>query len=459
MKKKILIVCLLAGAAITAGAGSLTVLDADFGSLDGWTVTDPDAKIYLWSDSGFGSSLCFKDPTSTTNMIEQNLSANNAITAGDSGEWTVGFEYGWRGNIEGGDAEFTASLIEVATGTTLGSTNVTLLSTGTISDTYTLIGTASFSFNYDTNAVTTGSAVAVRIERTDASDGVDWISTAYIDEVTVDAVGYTAPPPPPPGELVLLNGDFEAGADGYSATNWTDSGSSAYYAAGEGAYSSGRALSLQDGGYSQQEFNIDASVYADEWTLTFDKGFRDDFFTGSATVTVSLLDATDGITVFASGTFDVEGSGSPDTTNIAFTAASMVLDMSAVTSTNGVILKFENTTAGGGAPWERTALVDNLTIDGGAAANGPATILSITPVGGDVLKIVIDAPGVPKHYWPKATENLIAGSWTNAAYSVDGSDPWVATNLSLVTEFESGTNEVIYVQADETAKFYGVGGE
>jgi len=133
----------------------------------------------------------------------------------------------------------------------------------------------------------------------------------------------------------------------------------------------------------------------------------------------------------------------------------MIFDMSSVTSSNGVILKFENSTGTEtNEPWRITALIDNLVLEGGTTPNDPATILSITPVGGDVMKIVVNVPGVSGKYWPQTTENLIISSWIGVAHSVDGSAPWYETNLSYVTEFESGTNEVIYVQATETEKFF-----
>ena len=87
----------------------------------------------------------------------------------------------------------------------------------------------------------------------------------------------------------------------------------------------------------------------------------------------------------------------------------------------------------------------------------PATILSITPVGGDVMKIVVDAPSSGQKYLPQATSNLVIGDWARVAHSVDGSAPWHVTNLTYVTEFESGTNEVIYVQASDAMKFFGLG--
>ena len=100
---------------------------------------------------------------------------------------------------------------------------------------------------------------------------------------------------------------------------------------------------------------------------------------------------------------------------------------------------------------------DNFEVNGVALDILPATILSITPVGDDVMKIVVDAPSAGKNYWPQARQNLITGSWEGVAHSVDGSAPWHVTNLTYVTEFESTTNEVIYVQATNAVSFFGIG--
>ncbi|MCK4564246.1 MAG: hypothetical protein KAU94_06210, partial [Verrucomicrobia bacterium] len=373
----------------------------------------------------------------------------------------VGLEYGWRSDGVGGDAQFTVSLIEVATDTVLGSSNLVVAATGAINNTYTLVGTASLSINYNTNAVTAGSAVALRIERTDADDGLvgdNWQSTAFVDTITVDAVGVTITPPEPPPlptEVVLLNGNFEDGADNNSASNWTDTGSNAYYLPAEGPYVGNRALSIQDGASAEQDLEVPAYLFPGTWILTFDKGFRDDFFTGTATVTMSLIDAVDS-TVFATTNFEVTGTGSPDTASIVFSPESVVFDMAAVSS-NNIVLKIENTTGGGGTVWERTALVDNLVLTVENAIGAPATILSLSPGPAGTLRLVIDAPGAQASYWPKARTSLILGDWEGVAHSVDGSDPWQVTNLTYVTEFESGTNEVIYVQASDAAKFFGVG--
>lgn len=183
--------------------------------------------------------------------------------------------------------------------------------------------------------------------------------------------------------VTVLNADFEAGADNNSAASWSDTGANAYYLAGEGTYSSGRAASLQDGAYTQQDLGIAANSYLGDWTISFDKGFRDDFFTGTANVAVSLIDAVDS-TVFASGNFSVTGTGSANTGAIVFSADSVVLDMSGVSSVNNVILKFENTTGGGGSPWERTGLVDNVSV---TAIPEPATMGLLAAFGGGLLFI------------------------------------------------------------------------
>jgi len=302
-----------------------------------------------------------------------------------------------------------------------------------------------------TTGATVSGNIAVRVARTGTSGS--WGGFDFVTLLAGDL-----PPPPPPGELILLNGDFEEGANAGLASNWTGN---AYYEAGEGLYVDGRALSMKDGTSAQQAFNIDASVHAGNWTFSFDKGFRDDFYTGSATVQISLIDAVDGTTVFASDTFDVSSSVlSTNTASIPFTADSVVLDMSAVTSTNGVILRFENITDSGGTASHITALVDNLVLDApGSGGSAPAKILGITSVGGHVIRIVIDAPGAGTNYWPKAQPDLAGSSWAGVPHSLDGSAPWQTTNLAYVAEFESGTNEVIYVQADLDVKFFGVGDE
>ena len=101
--------------------------------------------------------------------------------------------------------------------------------------------------------------------------------------------------------------------------------------------------------------------------------------------------------------------------------------------------------------------IDDITFRQEELINDPSTILGISSTNG-VMKIVIDAPGFGHAYWPKATADLVAGSWAGVAHSLDGAPPWYVTNLSYVVEYdESGTNEVIYVQSSDAVKFFGIG--
>ena len=88
----------------------------------------------------------------------------------------------------------------------------------------------------------------------------------------------------------------------------------------------------------------------------------------------------------------------------------------------------------------------------------PATILSWTAVSNGVMKMVVDAPGITSLYRPKATTDLLAGTWANVPHSDDGVNPFVVTNLGYSTTDATGTNEVIYVNATEATKFFGIGG-
>ncbi len=90
----------------------------------------------------------------------------------------------------------------------------------------------------------------------------------------------------------------------------------------------------------------------------------------------------------------------------------------------------------------------------------PATILSVSAVSGDVLRMVVDAPGAGHSYYPKSTPDLIIGTWAGVGHSTNGSDPFVVTNLDYVSEYDAtGTNKVIYVQATNAAGFFGIGDE
>lgn len=84
----------------------------------------------------------------------------------------------------------------------------------------------------------------------------------------------------------------------------------------------------------------------------------------------------------------------------------------------------------------------------------PATIIALTSVSGNVVKMVVDAPDAPESYYPLANVDLVNGGWSMVAHSDDGVNPFVVTNLSYSTV--EGTNEVIYLKAEDAAKFFGV---
>ena len=93
------------------------------------------------------------------------------------------------------------------------------------------------------------------------------------------------------------------------------------------------------------------------------------------------------------------------------------------------------------------------TVFSGVAS--PATIVGWSTFSNNVMQMVVDAPGVASLYYPKTTEDLVFGTWTNVPHSKDGLNPFVITNLAYSTAM--GTNEVIYVQATNAAAFFGIG--
>ncbi len=565
--KKVLYIFSLAGLVASVGAAPLSVYNSDFdGAHDtnpvGWTVTETASNVIgIWDDADNTSGdpvLAFKkSSTGATNSVEQSMTAiHPSVVAESSGNWTIGFDYGWRNSEVGGDAEFMVSLVAGESETILASDTLTSASNGIYNE-YNQIGTASISLSYDTNAVPAGESVLVRIARTDAPvSNYTWQSTAFIDAVTVDALDLASTPAvgppvwqeetisgpdaevdvsyadtsatleglvvdfngdaityakvngadwltvgsggelggaptagdsgitntftvsatsangsagnailniyvvPPPAEdaLTLLNADFEdlPSTDGNNPNSWTtvEAHAGAMYAEG-GAWTPTVALNMQDraASYVEQEFLI-AEATADSFDtfeVTMDLGWRAD--SGVArSITIEIWNVTDDISL-ASTTYDYP----------AMVAAGLI-------ETKTFSLSYDNTAAGlagdtialrinnGGpntAAWNSTVWIDNIeAVVAAPEVALPATILSITSQPGNIMRIVVDAPNSGGLYRPQAKSNLIIGDWGDVAHSVDGSAPWNVTNLSYVTEFESGTNEVIYVQANETQEFF-----
>jgi len=73
----------------------------------------------------------------------------------------------------------------------------------------------------------------------------------------------------------------------------------------------------------------------------------------------------------------------------------------------------------------------------------------------DMMRLVLDAPGSPDGFYPKATTDLVSGTWTNVAHSDDGVNPFYITNLSYSTV--EGANKVIYVDTTNSQSFFGIG--
>ncbi len=85
-----------------------------------------------------------------------------------------------------------------------------------------------------------------------------------------------------------------------------------------------------------------------------------------------------------------------------------------------------------------------------------SSILSVAPVSGGLIELVVNTTS-PVQSYPKSTTDLVGAAWGSVAHSDDGVNDFVVTNLSYSTA--SGTNQIIYLQADAAEKFFGIGGE
>lgn len=211
MKTHLLAATGLLLAAASVNAAPLTITNADFSSLEtGWTVVEStgEADSAYVQNSGlapsFGNLLHLKDGigNATSLYVEQNLSTANAgLTSNSFGAYGVSFDIGWRGDNNAGDGAFLVSLINANGGATLASQTYSLttanvanwpgLSAATPGVTFNRV----FNLNYDNTAVSTGD-VLLRIARTDAdttSGGNNFFSTAWLDNVAVDATAIPEP--------------------------------------------------------------------------------------------------------------------------------------------------------------------------------------------------------------------------------------------------------------------------
>lgn len=104
------------------------------------------------------------------------------------------------------------------------------------------------------------------------------------------------------------------------------------------------------------------------------------------------------------------------------------------------------------------AYIDNLSIvyipkiTSGEDPIIPAGIVGWSLESGSLMRMVIDAQSAANNYQPKSTTNLVSGIWENIAHSDNGMNAFVVTNLDYAgTE---GTNKVIFLQTDESVRFF-----
>lgn len=95
-------------------------------------------------------------------------------------------------------------------------------------------------------------------------------------------------------------------------------------------------------------------------------------------------------------------------------------------------------------------VVDNVSI----STVVPSTILNVTAVPSGNIKMVVNAPGAANFYSPMATTSLVEGTWVDVLHSDAAEGSYYFTNLNHSTPDATGTNEVIYLQADAPAKFF-----
>ncbi len=87
----------------------------------------------------------------------------------------------------------------------------------------------------------------------------------------------------------------------------------------------------------------------------------------------------------------------------------------------------------------------------------PGTIVSFTQVSDIVMELVVSSD-TPSWCYPKSTPDLTADTvWSGVGHSTNGSAPFVVTNLNYSAV--SGTNFIIYVEANADHKFFTVGEE
>jgi hypothetical protein len=97
-----------------------------------------------------------------------------------------------------------------------------------------------------------------------------------------------------------------------------------------------------------------------------------------------------------------------------------------------------------GAAWATL----NITVIATVRIVGGVTVLA-----NDILKLEVSGASPAAYYYPASTTNLVDGPWERIPHSDDPGNPFIETNLSYATNV-GDTNNIIYVQGDNTEEFF-----
>lgn len=166
-------------------------------------------------------------------------------------------------------------------------------------------------------------------------------------------------------------------------------------------------------------------------------------------------------------------SGSPNNAEITYTFSNAALN-----DLSSLELRVYYWDSSGGLPKFGGLGIDadDASLEGGATSRGEsvllfgstvyventnsvanAAILSITSVSDSILELLVSSDN-PSICYPKCKTNLVTDViWSSVGHSDNSGGPFSVNNLTHSSA--SGTNFVIYVEADGTKKFFEIGAE
>jgi PEP-CTERM motif len=191
--------------ATATNAATLTLTNANFQASgnntdpSGWTTSEPtQTSVYVWAaNGGIPAGTNVLAMWGNGGQYAQQSFLTSEATADDHGSFTIGFDAGWRGRIANEPFSYTFSIFNVTDNLVLGSATYNFATpTVTTANTYAVAATGlSVTINYDNSLGTlAGDTIALRI--TGAGKVNDFNNTAWVDNLTVNAV-------PEPGSVLL----------------------------------------------------------------------------------------------------------------------------------------------------------------------------------------------------------------------------------------------------------------